>query len=145
MQALQKHKLRVGGRKWFIRERESWGRKWPNLLPPTPLLRSLWAKFCKQLTMFGGKKKAIAPLVFPTLPLDGVWALDMDHSSFFHLAQFQLLLPLAGLLPFTTWSSHSLGIPLWQQRFHPKPGPWSMKQSLSQFTCLHYIFFPFTT
>jgi hypothetical protein len=67
----------------------------------------------------------------------------MDHSNFLHPAQVRLLLPLVGLLTFTTWFSHFHGIPLCQPRFHPRLGLRSTKQSPSSFIRYAYITFSF--
>jgi hypothetical protein len=147
LQVLHEHRLRVGSGKWLPREKESWRRKWPNLLPLMLLLKLLWLRLCKQQTMWGKKKRLLPHLFFPPFLLVESKALDRDHSSFLHPTQVRLLLPLIMLLVFTTWFSHSLGIPLWQPRSHPEPGP-LLYETMSKYihkVCLHYIFFPFTT
>ncbi len=82
-------------------------------------------------------------MFFPPFLLVEFKALDMDHSSFFHLTRVWLLLHVTRFLAFTTWSSHSPGIPLWQPRSHLGLGPRNMKQSLNPFTRYVYITFSF--
>ncbi len=63
---------------------------------------------------------------------------------YFHLRlTFESIKELGSvILASTTWSSHSLGIPLWQPIYHLGLGPWSMKQFLSPFTrCVYFTFF----
>jgi len=77
-----------------------------------------------QTTRIRGEIEGLLPhQFFPPLLLVEFRALNMEHSSFFNLTQVRLFLPPIGLMAFTTWSSHSHGLPLWQPRSHPELGP----------------------
>jgi len=113
-------------------------------LPPLmPLWRFLWARLCEQSMMWGKKEGLLPHMFFPPLLLVEFGTLDMDHSNFLLPTQVRLLLFQTKLLASTTWSPHSLDIPLWQLRSHPRPSPRSMRQSLSPFRRYAYITFSF--